>query len=59
MKDTDYPGIEPDAVALIDTIEDGNIGPDGYTRIEATEALWAALQRMRGGLARPQRALVR
>jgi len=43
MKDTDYPGLETDAVALIDAIEDGDIGPDGYTRVEATEVLWANL----------------
>ncbi len=43
MKDTDYPGIEADAVALTDTIDDSDVGPDGYTRLETEEALWTGL----------------
>ncbi len=43
MKDTDYPGIEPGAVALTDTIDDSDPGPDGYSRLEAAEALWMGL----------------
>jgi len=43
MKDTDYPGIEADAVALTDTIDDSDAGPDGYTRLETAEALWTGL----------------
>ncbi len=44
MKDADYPGIETDAVALTDAIAvDCRAGPDGYVRLEATEALWTAL----------------
>ena len=43
MKDADYPGIETDAVALTDTLDASNAGPDGYVRLEATDALWEAL----------------
>ncbi len=45
MKDTDYPGVETDAVALTDAIDHSEAGPDGYARFEATEALWTGLSK--------------
>ncbi len=43
MKDTDYPGVETDAVALTDTINESDAGPDGYARLEAADVLWTGL----------------
>ena len=46
MKVRDYPGIETDALALTDTIGVySRAEPDGYVRLEATDALWTALSK--------------
>ncbi len=43
MKDTEYPGLDTDSIALATTIEHETPARDGYARLEATDSLWTGL----------------